>query len=246
MQCFVVRRINYYKDVQVNTRDKSGKEWVPLLSTLLIDNTGVIELTAWRNEATRIQATLQENFGVFEDHEEEDYNLVEISHFEIRDAGSKCIGNIKKLCTISSTLVKRIETGSMPSVQDSMLPPSDAGFVKEFAALEHEEPDYMVNLIGIISSCGGETPTVNGSSMRSFQLVDPSGCFIACTAMGHLASSEFIQERSKVMIYFASAKRGLGDRKGCFWLYSNAHIVRIGEAQPARNRKEIILRGAQQ
>jgi len=224
---FIIRHRTSYKDLQVSNREKTGKEWVKFLSLKLLDNTGVIEVTAWRDIATRLHATMMNTFGPVPDDEEETHHLVRITQFDILPTTGQLLSPTKRIAATMETKVEKISTSTATSLGKTHLPPSDAGFVKDFTMFRNVKPDFQVNLMGHVVASGNIIQTSTGQEMINFQLMDALGHWISCAALGVLTKSAHLQEGNQIMIYFAQGRRGRGERKGTFWLYDQSYVVKI-------------------
>ena len=76
-----------------------------------------------------------------------------------------------------------------------------------------------------------------GSPKREFDLVDESGVLIKYCAWGRNSRAKNLVDGSEVILYFASAKPGIGGVGACLWLFRDALLVVVGPPTPTRVKK---------
>ena len=70
--------------------------------------------------------------------------------------------------------------------------------------------------------------TQNGNEIRHFKLVDTSGLFLQCAAIGPNAKSGALRENFEVVVYFGTGRGPLGSSGGTFYMMKDSVIVPIG------------------
>ena len=63
--------------------------------------------------------------------------------------------------------------------------------------------------------------------MQSFKVHDQRGQYLRCMTFGRHTENENIVVGNDIAIFFGTAQAGLKDDAGLFWLYDDAHIVRL-------------------
>ena len=87
--------------------------------------------------------------------------------------------------------------------------------------------------------------TQQGDPKRIFKLVDGSGSYILCCALGHNAESVALVPNQIVVLYFATGRGPIGSSPGMVYLRKDSIIVpmRMALFPPATNNQiEIMVR----
>ena len=116
VQCFLVRRRDWCKDVIVPTKGRVGKEGVSFLTVHLVDNTGLCELTAWREDAIRTQSLVLKIFGPLQHSEEEGMHMVQLRRFKILCCSGNNMSPMRRLSASTNIVIEGIEPSTLPYI----------------------------------------------------------------------------------------------------------------------------------
>ena len=70
--------------------------------------------------------------------------------------------------------------------------------------------------------------TGKGEPKRKFELVDNSGSWFQCCALGKQALARSIKNGSQVVVFFVTARPGTGDESGTAYLFRESCMIRTG------------------
>ena len=73
--------------------------------------------------------------------------------------------------------------------------------------------------------------TSNGQAKISFALVDDSGAWLQCAAIGRNAFAKDLRNNTEVIAYNVSAKTGQNNNAACVWLFKDSMLVGIGQKE---------------
>ena len=65
----------------------------------------------------------------------------------------------------------------------------------------------------------------SGNPKLSFGLIDRSGTWFSCCAIGLHALSKALVRGNEVVLYYVSGRPQIGDAKACAYLYKDANII---------------------
>ena len=72
--------------------------------------------------------------------------------------------------------------------------------------------------------------TTTGNEKRNFSLVDQSGSYFRCMAVGPMSQSKALEAGRLVVIYYASGRPSISNNEGMLLLMKDSFIVPVGEA----------------
>ena len=214
----------------VEVRDKRTglQEKVPVLSCLFGDRSGAIQADLWRQVAeTQLPLFL---------HWSETSNepiLLEISSFGVKNNWRRSLRPSRELAINDKTAFSRLEQGSVKTVLSPEVPLSQNLIVSDFRDLVGAIP-FVVNLSGFVTNLSDETLSRQEVPMRTFMLQDTFGRYVPCCLHGRHCNNEFLKDRAKIVIFFASATESLGGNPPVLWLWDNSHLIvqRLGCSVP--------------
>ena len=103
---------------------------------------------------------------------------------------------------------------------------------------------FRITLKGTVSSAQEVAEaTVSGTAKKSFHVVDDTGTWIPCIALGRHANSRVIQNNAEIVIYCAAGRQSFSTSPAALYLFKDASIVVLGfrtTAVPERMRLEIL------
>ena len=145
----------------------------------------------------------------------------------MRAEGRTCVPQTRKLSSTPKTQFSRVSiSGSVPSILDESLTIYQPLYLRDFQYLQ-QSPPFQVNLAGIVSGLQDVMVSQNGNHMRSFKLHDSTGKYVLCVSLGRHVDNTCVEEKSEIVIFFATALSGLKNSDGQLWLYDSSHIVQL-------------------
>ena len=76
-----------------------------------------------------------------------------------------------------------------------------------------------------------------GTPKRHFDLVDDTGSWISCCALGSNASSLSLEAGNDVVLYFVTGRSATGSNPGMLYLMKDSVIVMLGRRHPHTQKK---------
>jgi hypothetical protein len=99
-----------------------------------------------------------------------------------------------------------------------------------------------VSLRGTICELSEKQLTLKESPKRTFILVDESGMWIRCCAVGLPARSLALSNGNEVVLYYGLGRAGLGSTPGMIYFLKDSLFVQVGHrADPIVRRAEITV-----
>jgi hypothetical protein len=90
---------------------------------------------------------------------------------------------------------------------------------------------FKVTVKGMICDVQNISESQAGHPKRLFDIVDKSGCWMHCCAMGRNAGSKALVAGCDVVVYHSTGRAPLGESFGMLYLLKDAVIVPLGGAQ---------------
>jgi len=104
------------------------------------------------------------------------------------------------------------------------------------------KPPFRCSILGVVQNSQKMDTTLDGKPKKAFDLVDPGGAWVRCTAVGRNASSRALVDGTRVMIYFAAGRPSAGASPGAVFVLADSFIVPLAGAFPQlAKRMEISL-----
>ena len=96
---------------------------------------------------------------------------------------------------------------------------------------------FKVTIAGSVAKVYDLDTTNAGNAKCSFELVDDSGCWIACCAIGRNATTPDLKEGLRVIVYNGSGRLGLKGSDASLLLLKDAVIVSVGRNEKITPKK---------
>ena len=74
-----------------------------------------------------------------------------------------------------------------------------------------------------------EPTRTTGDVSREFKLVDATGAWIQCVALGTHAENNALAQNQKVIVYYAHGRMNQSGNVASLWLFSDSAVVSYGE-----------------
>ena len=210
------------------------------LDMLLADRTGPISCTLWDEAAHRFLLLLGSVAP-------EEPVIVRLEYFRINsliknDWNGMILNNQKVIRSInavghqSATIVTLPTSASSPYLLSATFrsPPRSICIYDFFANRSRLQAPFKATIAGSVATVHDMDTTQSGQAKCSFELVDDSGCWISCCAIGRNATTPALKESMRVIVYNGSGRLGLKGSDASILILKDAVIVSVG-----RNEKII-------
>jgi hypothetical protein len=142
-----------------------------------------------------------------------------------------------------STLEMLQQPTSPYLLEATYLPPVWPVCVNKFAMVRYKlQAPCRVSLRGVISELSEKQLSSKDRDKRTFILVDESGLWIRCCAVGLPARSRTLSNGNEVVSYFGLGRPGLGSTPGMIYFLKDSLFVQVGNHRgPIVRRAEITV-----
>ena len=103
--------------------------------------------------------------------------------------------------------------------------------------LPKSEAPFRASFHGFASDVGQLDMTANGQPKRSFVLVDGSGIWFPCVALGQHAENSALKDGMELVLYFCTARGPIGGMRGAINLMRDAMIVAVKQHSVAPQKR---------
>ena len=224
--------------VDITDRKSGMTTKVPVLTILLGDCTGAIQVDIWRTQAETTLARLKEWSG-----ETDGLILLEITKFGVKTEWRKTYKPTKCLTLADRTTLVKLDRPTGKGYLNTQFRPDDRIIVNDFKQMEKKPVPAIANLSGIVSQITEVTYTRFDVPMKYFRLQDINGRYITCAIHGRHVENEAIEDKAHVVIFLGTAQTS-NNGLGMLWLYDISHIVRLRTYPVLRQTTEVIQLGA--
>jgi hypothetical protein len=142
----------------------------------------------------------------------------------------------------AGTTLTMLKTPTSPYLLTATyLAPSWPICVVQFSTMRSKlKAPCRVTLRGVICDLSEMQLSLQESSKRTFVLVDDSGMWIRCCALGLSARSRALANGNDVVLYYSTGRSGLGSAPGMIYFMKDSLVVQVGHREePAFKRAEI-------
>ena len=137
---------------------------------------------------------------------------------------------MRKLHSTDLTTVTRVLHPSRDSMLRVEILPHSGLYTSDFNRLTIKPP-FHISITGVVAAVKPVAVSNGGVEMQDFRLIDGSGKYVMCKAVGRHAGNTAIANGNKTILYFANAKVGLSNQPGSLWLYNETHVAVVAPAQ---------------
>ena len=120
--------------------------------------------------------------------------------------------------------------GAPDAIDATRLSPSL--YTLDFQTLTQQLP-LTICVRGVVTSVQEEIVSLAGNPMQNFKLHDNTGKYVNCVAFGRHVDNVCVANQNDVVLYFATAQKGLNDGYGQLWMYDDSHIACLGAGRSA-------------
>ena len=232
LECYLLHCPEMPRTITISRSKK--KEEMSVLTMLGADYTGPIKMDLWGTIADDHALSISE----MQEAADGQPILLELKHFRLADVREAHQTFMRKLHSTARTTIRQIKKPTQPFLNKETATMSSDLFSRQFSCLT-ASPPFEVNIAGIITDLEQPTRTENSELIRKYTLVDRSGKYISCVALGRHAENEILEDNNEIVIYFGRAQEGRGNTQGSLWLYDECHIVllRAGRETPQKKEK---------
>ena len=234
LQCYLLHCPEMPRIVTISRPAK--KEETSVLTMLGADYTGPIKIDLWGKIADDQALSIYE---MQEATNEQQLILLELNHFRLADVREAHQTPMRKLHSTPKSTIRQLTTPTQPFLNKETATMSSNLFSRQLSCLI-ASPPFDVSVAGIITDLEQPMKTENSELIRKYTLVDRSGKYISCVALGRHAENEILQDNNEIAIYFGRAQEGRGNNPGSLWLYDECHVVLLRANRESPQKKEKI------
>ena len=196
-------------------------ESTAVLNLSIGDESGVVQVTFWRDAAVKAYASLDK---VLDAQGTASCVKVDVSFLVVRNPRNAALPmhSVRVLHSTERTTLKIDGSVALTLVPDSRLA------ITDFRRLKSSLP-YTVHLKGVVVGQADQRVTQKGVEQIGFSLMDRQRRSVQCLAHDVSVDPEIFTEGTEVMIFYAVAMAGRNS-EGSIWLYSDSYIMRVGRA----------------
>ena len=226
LEAFVLHAPTEPRWQSITNRLTGQAEAVAVVTVLLADRTGPILFEAWRENAE----SMCRNFLNWQENDAGNTPLyVSMERFEIKEDARAQQTPTRKLHSTEHLTITRILNPTQESLKSTLVQANPGLYTKNFNRLA-VRPPFLMSISGIVTHTKSESTSSTNEGMKDFRLQDNTGRYVNCKAYGRHASDIFIADSTEVVLYFAMARAGLNNLRGCLWLYDEAHIMELAKS----------------
>ena len=219
---------------------------------LLVDKTGPVMVTL-RNDAVRqflslVPAGQSGSPGGRLVH----LDVVRVVDLPKSEWNGECLTPMRALMSVPSTIKNAGTVVTMPAVPTSsylttsVYTVPQAGLCTDFLRKQHLcKAPFRGSFVGMITDVQEPGTTLAGLPKLCFDLVDATGAYLRCCAIGHNAVSTTIRTNLEVVLYHVTGRGPLGNAPGMLYLFKDALIVAVSEKKPPYvKRMQVEVKGS--
>jgi hypothetical protein len=242
------REITPQKNSQSPGKRKSldDSETVQACDLLLLDNTGPVYVTLWGQMVPAFYARITDPPAPF----------IRLTAMRVASLKPKTPWNGTSITTMRvlhstapgggrvGTTLAMLQKPTSPYLLEATYSPLVWPVcVNQFAMVRSKlQAPCRVSLRGIISELSEMQLSMKESTKRTFILVDESGMWIRCCAVGLPARSLALSNGNEVVSYFGLGRPGLGSTPGMIYFLKDSLFVQVGHHPvPIVRRAEITV-----
>lgn len=220
-------------------RKRNAPESNVVLDLLLVDLTGPMAVTLWGDS---VEKFLQLRLALARMGASGAKSLLKLEVLRVKDVTKNAFHG--EVLTPMKVLHSMVGIPNRPGTEITLSPDPTSPFTKtaifraplpplcivNFAAYQSKMvPPFRATLRGVVADLKAVEATEQGNPKRCFALVDDMGFWVTCHAIGRNAQSPALVDTNDVVIFYASARKGLGSSVGAMYLFKDALVVAMGK-----------------
>jgi hypothetical protein len=230
---------------QKRTVNGELKEVKNVLDLLVLDCTGPIRVTLWGECATQFLSLKARAIGEQTNIKPvitlRDFKM--ISH-PVNKWNGAIETSVKVLSSKYNTILRVSKEGTSPYLQTGRFTkPGTISCISSFLSVHARmmTRPWRGTFSGVVMDCEGLSDTQSGQPKKLFNLVDDSGTWFRCGALGVHALSKLLENNNEVVLYFCSAFPPVNGQVSTVWLMKEAFVAMLSTvATPPVKRKCIV------
>ena len=120
-------------------------------------------------------------------------------------------------------------------------PPLSGVCIYHFLSLRSQMiAPFRATLSGMVANVQAAELSQSGNPKKYFDLVDETGSWLQCCALGRNAGTHALEDDNEVVIYFGNARPSLGSADAMMLAMKDAVIVKIGRRNPPTPKRTYI------
>ena len=223
--------------------DKIEKE---ILDVVLIDDTGPVLVTLWGDCVSRFFSSLRSSTE--RARKLVHLSAVSISKLKEDDWNGKCLSNIRVLSTMEArgkslgTVLTFVNEPSSPFIgQVPLSVPNASACIASFLEWKPKfTAPFRATFVGTVANSRETSASIRGNAKKFFDLVDSSGYWFICCAVGQIATNKALNDGARIMLFYGLGRKSLHDSPGAVFLLQDAVVIQIGRVEtPVVKRSQL-------
>jgi len=130
----------------------------------------------------------------------------------------------------AGTEVRLVETATSPFLlSGDYIPPSSKSCISFYQPVAGRmKAPFRGTFSGVVADLQEPDVTQQGNPKRLFKLLDASGSYLLCCALGHNAVSCALKDKEEIVVYFGTGRAPIGSDPGMLYLMKDSVIVPLG------------------
>ena len=232
--------------------DMSEKQDKEILDIVLLDNTGPLMVTLWGDCVTSFFEQKRNLPQGTQANQKSIVHLSALTYGKLPNSewNGVCLSTIKVMSTMearskaAATVVTFMTLPSSPYLTKEKFDiPRPPACVALFSPCKNKmKAPFRGTFCGTVANTQDMEETVRGKQKLYFDLVDSSGTWFLCCAMGMHARNKSLKDGAQVVLFFGTARGSLHDSPAALYLFQDAVIIQFGKvanAVPKRMKLEI-------
>jgi len=213
---------------------------------ILVDKTGPIKVVLWQEaveDYMRAQIRINdmiylESFQVM-DTKKNDWNGSILTPLRFIQS----VGSMKNR---KATIIKKINVTSSPFMRKDVQfrKPDSRVCIYSFESVQEDlHGSFRGSFAGTVCDVQEEDETQTGQCKRLFNLVDSTGSWLQCCALGRHTKSKFLEAQMQIILYNGTGRAPVGNTSGLLYAMKDAVIVPYGKQEKACVKRLQIMIG---
>jgi hypothetical protein len=157
----------------------------------------------------------------------------------------ECLSNIRVLSTVEARGASPATRITFPKAASSpyighlqfQLPGCDSCIASFVGFKAKFKPPFRGTFVGTVTNAQDTAQSARGNPKKFFDLVDSSGHWFSCCALGRNAASKALVDGAVVICFYGTGRSALGDSPAAVYLLDDAVVVQVGRAETSVVRR---------
>ena len=215
------------------SKKRSAEVGRTVLDVLCVDNTGPIMITLWEDAAYAFIAIVHTN-KVWEKRPLVLFEGLRIVELQKTSWHGEVLSTIRTLQSLppsgqrAGTKVSLLEVATSPfTTTKQYISPTAPVAITEYLPFRTKimTPPFKGNFVGTVVNVRAPDFSQQGLHRQIFDLIDESGSWITCCALGRCATSSALKNEFQVVIYNGTGRPKAGTGTAAVYLFKDAVVV---------------------